>query len=394
MNTDATAPGEVVTQRRIERLSDELDDEQIRLPTYRASSRLLEEIVYARRAPHFEGHRPPYGALVFDGVPDWDESPLPPVLIPCTDIPPSTTRRFADGRSSFVVSTPDGIDSIAAFGQSFDDELGAVRVARTGATVVQAVERGTVRITGAGGVVIWTGAQWLSKPSADDLARLGSRLAPHADPSVLDGLMALALHTLAATGVGATLVWNLDDVAPTDRRGGLIELNRRNHGPPLSVARRSHFPAIRSGLAQRDLATVIAADGTVGPIGVRLGSGPHAAQLVPPMGGARHTSARRFSYEVPTVLIVVVSQAGRVTVLSGGGIAAEAAPAATSRELDGLVANANAPDRANTSCPVCRRRILVVNGNRRVQARCPVCDHTLQLRDDAVVLGVPVATNS
>jgi DNA integrity scanning protein DisA with diadenylate cyclase activity len=64
----------------------------------------------------------------------------------------------------------------------------------------------------------------------------------------------------------------------------------------------------------------------VGPIGVRLDHSPRSAGIVPPTGGARHTSARRFTFDVPGVLAVVVSESGRVTVFYGGEVSAEIQP--------------------------------------------------------------------
>jgi hypothetical protein len=311
-------------ERRLRRLREELTDEQMPVPLDGLlGNRLLAELAFARRPPQHEGRPPEYGALVFPGVPDWDRCPQMPLLVPGPDVPTETLRRYADGRNSFVVFTPEGAGGLATFEHSVEDELAAVRLQRTGASVVQRDRAGRVRLCTTAGIVLWNGSRWQYKPRAEAFVSALAETAEGADPAVLAGLLELAVHSLAAARVGATFIWNLDGRAPTDERGGLVELGRAFVGPPLSVARRGHFPALVSVLSQVDLATVVAADGSVGPIGVRLDHTARAGTLVPPIGGARHTSARRFTFDVPGVLAVVISDSGRVTVFSGGEVAAE-----------------------------------------------------------------------
>lgn len=314
-------------ERRLRRLREELVDEEMPVPLDGPlGNRLLAELAFARRPPQHEGRPPQYGALVFAGVPDWDESPQVPLLVPGPDVATDTLRRYADGRNSFVVFTLEGADGLATFEHSVEDELAAVRLQRSGALVVQRDRAGRVRLCTTAGIVLWNGSRWQFKPRAEEYVAALGRIAPQADRAVLAGLLELAVHSLASARVGATLVWNLDGRPPTDERDGLVELGRSFVGPALSVARRGHFPALVSVLSQVDLATVVAADGAVGPIGVRLDHTAEAGTVVPPMGGARHTSARRFTFDVPGVLAVVVSESGRVTVFSGGSIAAEINP--------------------------------------------------------------------
>jgi hypothetical protein len=389
------ASAEAVQRRRLRRLREELDDEQVPLMVEgQGGNRLLAELAYARRPQHHEQHVPGYGALVFAGVPDWDAGPQAPLLVPAEDIPAAVLRRYADGRSSFVVVTPDGIAGLATFEHSVEDEGAAVRLQRSGGVVVQRTRRGAVRVCAGNGVIVWNGSRWLFKRRAEDYVSVLRRLAPHGDGAVLTGLLELAVHSLASARVGATFVWNLDGCPADDGRGGLVELGRAIWGPALSVARRGHFPALLSVQAQVDLATVVAADGAVGPIGVRLGHSSRAA-LVPPTGGARHTSARRFTFDVPKVLAVVVSESGRVTVFTGGAIAAEISP--DQRELPWDATNVDAPpgDLRTVTCGRCDRSLLTVaavaTGPSECRPRsCPVCATPLDLDGTSVILGVPV----
>ncbi|MCA1843824.1 MAG: hypothetical protein LC792_11700, partial [Actinobacteria bacterium] len=114
--------------RRLRRLREELDDEHVPLTVDGPyGNRLLAELAYARRPLHHENHIPGYGALIFPGVPDWDACPQAPLLVPAPDVPAAVLRRYADGRSSFVVVTPDGLSGLATFEHSVEDEGAAVR---------------------------------------------------------------------------------------------------------------------------------------------------------------------------------------------------------------------------------------------------------------------------
>ncbi len=378
-------------ERRWRRLREELADEHVPLPLHgRAGLHLLAELHYARRPPFHENRVPRYGALVFPGVPDWDRSPQVPLLVPADGIGVEVLRRFADGRSSFTVTTPQGLSGLASFEHSLEDEVEVVRLQRTGATVVQR-NAGLVRVCAPGGVVIWNGSQWLVKPLAEDYVRVVARLAPHGDRAVLGGLLELAVHSLAAARVGATLVWNVDGCAPGDSRGGLAERGGAHAGPALSVARRAHFPALLSALSQVDLATMVAADGAVGLIGVRLQHTQRAGELVPPIGGARHTSARRFTFDVAGVVAVVVSESGRVTVFSGGAVVAEIA---LGLQQSMSLTDAQASEFARTlQCQRCAKSLLFEVGRRGLPqpVRCAVCDAPLPgLPADARIIGVEV----
>jgi len=390
------AADEAVQKRRLRRLQEELDDEQVPLIVEGpARDHLLAELAYARRPQHHENHIPGYGALIFAGVPDWDACPQTPLLVPGADVPAPVLRRYADGRSSFMVVTPDGIGGLATFEHSVEDEGAAVRLQRSGAVVVQRTRRGTVRICAGSGVVVWNGSRWLFKRRAEDYVSVLRCLAPHADGAVLTGLLELAVHSLASARVGATFVWNLDGRSPDDLRNGLVELGRAIRGPALSVARRGHFPALLSVESQVDLATVVAADGSVGPIGVRLNHSPRAAAVVPPTGGARHTSARRFTFDVPEVLVVVVSESGRVTVFTGGAIGAEISADQRERPASGGRVELSPTDARMVTCSGCGKQLLtapatVADPANLPSSVCPVCGAAIVLEKNSVILGVPV----
>ena len=61
-------------------------------------------------------------------------------------------------------------------------------------------------------------------------------------------------------------------------------------------------------------------DGVLRRLGVRLVPSASAEASVDALGGTRHTSGRRYSYDEPHATVVVVSEDGPVTVLRHGRI--------------------------------------------------------------------------
>jgi hypothetical protein len=113
---------------------------------------------------------------------------------------------------------------------------------------------------------------------------------------------------------------------------------------------------------------------------------------VPATRGARHTSARRFTFDVPQALVVVVSEAGQVTLFSGGAVAAHIS--ASSAEAESTTSPADAPPSSEVRCERCATWVLV---ERRAEGTggppaCPTCEAPLPLDEPARVLGVPVAS--
>jgi hypothetical protein len=371
--------------RRLARLHDELADYAVPLPIETAGGRLLlEELDYARFPPVHEGRIPRYGAIVSFGTrPQWEKLNAPTKL-ESEDADLTLLRSMADGRSSFVVRGTGGKQGLAVFDRSLEFEASAARLrAETGAFVVQRVRDGLVRVCAPDGVVSWDGVEWKYKPLAEQHAVPVRRLVPQLDHDVLAGLMELCVHWLSAGHVGATLVVAL--------RGPALALGHLDTSaaiipPPLSVACRDHFPALLSALGQRDRAALVDADGTVAALDVGLNWGERAERMVGIVGGMRHTSARRFSFEEPGAVVFVVSQDGPATVFSDGTAltVVRADPCRSGFPLQLLSSVAPDPGAQTTlTCPRCER-LLVVDQTRfdgwagePERLPCPVCGTTL-----------------
>ncbi|MCU1456864.1 MAG: hypothetical protein JWL73_956 [Actinomycetia bacterium] len=375
---------ERIRVRRVARLREQLLDEGVPLPLDAPQSQvLLEELDYASHPPVHEDRAPRYGSLVsFGARPHWSALSVPTRLESAgTDL--DVLRKLADGRASFVVRTADGTEALVCFDRSLEYEASAVRLcSETGAFVVQRTRDGLVRACGPDGVITWDTVQWSFKPLAEHHAAPILRLASQIDPEVLSGLLELSVHWLGAGRVGATLVLSLID---DPRALAHLELASAIEISPLHVTRHEHFPALLSVLGQMDRAALVAPDGSISTLGAGLEWSERASVLIRPTKGTRHTSARRFSFDEPSAVVIVVSEDGPTTVYSDGA-------AATVVRTDACrVAGAGAaaftgpgiPDPAGEAevvCPVCAKRLLVDEvrfdgwAGGPDEQRCPVCD--------------------
>jgi sensor domain DACNK-containing protein/DisA checkpoint controller-like protein len=298
------------------RLAEELDDDGIKLEEHDSVRQLLlDELDYARRIPMFEGRRPLYGS--FSMPPGMSITTAGGIadLVPLDALPRDMTRTFADGRSSFIVNRHEDTPVLVCFDRPVQYEAELVHLQEvTGARIVQRTAVfGQVRLFAERRVISWDGQRWTDRPTAAALLDTLRQYAPDLDPAVAHGMLHLAVHWLSPARVGATIVvheqgfeWSSMDVAT------------KFHAPNLSIKNRQHFPALYASLQQHDLATLVAADGTVAYLGVGLRSSAAAEAAVDSDRGMRHRSAQRFSYDHPSTTIAVVSDNGPVTIFRGG----------------------------------------------------------------------------
>jgi hypothetical protein len=344
---------------------------------------LLEELDYACHPALHEGRAPRYGALVSLGErPVWDKLSAP-TKIESAGTEMEVLRRLADGRASFVVRRLDGPNGLVCFDSSLEYESSGVRLRQeTSAFVIQRNATGLVRVCGPEGVVTWDGTHWSVKPLAEHRAAAILRLVPQAPADVLAGMLEMCVHWLSAGRVGATLILSLEG---DPRELEHVDLSSAISIPPLYVTRRQDLPPLLSVLSQMDRAALVDPDGRVTTVGVGLRSSDRSLSLVDSTGGTRHTSARRFSFDEPTVIGFVVSADGPVSVFSDG---AAAATVRTDLCHSGLPATSpasviNVEGETTVHCAQCFRPLLVDEvrfagwEGPPERLTCPVCDATV-----------------
>jgi hypothetical protein len=306
--------GSVDLSRPARRLHSEMIDDGV---VVRADERVLrlvlDELEYARRPPLFERRAPIYGSIVVPDDRSLIESGELVDLIELDAMPLDVARRFADGRSTFLVRQPDRQLLLACFRRSVQYEADLVEIqADIGAIIIQRTAMGVTRAFTETGTVEWSGYRWTNRPNARSQHEALQPLLPGIDKPVLAGLLELAVHWLSPSRVGATLVLSGDhDEAGQDLEHSVV-------APALTVTTRYHYPALFAALMQTDLATIVAADGTVRRLAVGLRATPEAGSTIDHERGMRHRSAARYTFDQPGALAVVVSEDGPVTVFLQG----------------------------------------------------------------------------
>jgi hypothetical protein len=314
---------------RRRRLAEEMLDE---LPQRAASAAadevVVAEVVHALRPPRHERRIPTYGAIVHPATP-LDEWSAVTGLAVTTETPdvgaPATARRFADGLASWLVVEDPASPRLVVFDRPVASERDVVIVAAaSGGTVVQRHPGGLVRVAGEFGVIRTDGLSWHLEPPVDTWLDQTCRHRPGIADGVLEAAIAFAVHDLGANGTGATLVIHPNDADPSLLGAGTTH---DPEPPPLRLGSAPDLAPLRHVLVQLDGASLFDGTGTLCALGAHLVPSRLAEATVARVGGTRHTSARRFSHDHPTAVVVTVSEDGPVTVFEAGEVAASSSSA-------------------------------------------------------------------
>ncbi len=306
-----------VTPGRIERLRAELIDEQTGI--IEASSdpdALLDELDYALHPPVHEHHVPAYGAFVLPTASP-EEWRAATGLVPTVRHTPSqignNVRRYADGLASWGIRSSEGVASVVVFDRAAGSERDlVVLAAASGAMVVQRRHDHGVRVVGSFGVARFDGVGWHIEPPFGSWLERASCQLDDERTALLDRLLRFAVHDLGASGIGALFVF------------GDVESSGFERSIDTPPAMRIDIPTVlgplRHALRQVDGAAMIDWTGTLRHLGIRLVPSAAAEREIPAIGGTRHTSGRRYSFDHPEAIVVAVSESGPVTVFRGGQI--------------------------------------------------------------------------
>jgi hypothetical protein len=304
---------------RRRRLAEELEESGLHLEGTEAfHEMLLEEIDHALR-PHVHERRVASGGTILEPRSD------PATWAPGTQLditrkvvsrqPLPAVRRFADGLSSWLVRRTDGTIEWMVFDRPAGSERDLVVLASVfDATIVQRHPAGSVRVVGSFGVLRWEGFSWHHEPPIDSWINVFAACSVDGDPEVLEAMLEFAVHDLGSMGIGSLLIYRAD-ASP----GPAVE-ERLPAPPPLRIRRPAHLAPLRHALAQVDGAAIFDADGVLRQLGVRLVPSKAAEETVDAMGGTRHTSGRRYSYDDPLATVIAVSEDGPVSVLCNGAV--------------------------------------------------------------------------
>lgn len=311
--TDSVLPG------RLDRLRAELHDEGV--PAIHGAFEelaALVELAYALRPPAHEGRAPAYGVILRPEPIEpaiLELGPLDHTLVVTDHIDAEVVRRFADGLRTFVVRDETGLSQLVCFGRAMSREYDLVMLQELlGGLIVQRHPTGQVRTYGPEGVVRWDGIAWYHDEPINDLHRDLSKHVPHIPAEVLRVLLLFAIHELSPRRIGATLVWRPDDGLSI---GGRSE-RRYSRVPGVGLSQPGGPAAIANVLAQTDGAAFFDDRGEMVALGVHLVPSDAAKEKIDLVGGTRHSSALRYSFDDLDAVVIVVSESGPVSVMHAG----------------------------------------------------------------------------
>ncbi|MDH3293825.1 MAG: diadenylate cyclase [Acidimicrobiia bacterium] len=309
----------VLADGRIRRLYEELSEvHPVLFDGVDDPGPMLEELSYAIRPRVHERRVPSFGAIVkpATGSTQWiQQTGIVVARRHVGEMADSAVRRFADGITSFVVRGPQGVNDLLVFDRSVGSERDLTIVAEaSGATIVQRHPSGTVRAVGPFGVLRLVGFEWqLEPPISRWLDTETSSVLPLSH-KVFKRFLRFAIHDVAARHVGATFV--------ISENGQLTGGAERRYGrpPDFRIDRPTDLAPLYHVLGQVDGAAVFDHSGTLTELGVRLVPSTEAEARVKPLGGTRHTSALRYSFDDISATLIVISEDGPVTVMRAGAI--------------------------------------------------------------------------
>jgi len=260
----------------------------------------------------------PYGVIISRELPHLERLGT---VIPTDGLEPHVIRSLADGHHSVVLIVKGEPPRLLLLNESMatDQEYASHAVWVDGVIVCNDAN-GIVRIVTNSSVTVVEGRRWVAKDLVFEAAEDIVGVVPAADIRVVRRILELTHHHISSYRVGATLLYLLGDrPRATSRRDDGVALATTG----LSVLNENQDPLWLHQVRYRDGALLIGRDGRLLAANVILRSSPASELCVAAIGGTRHTSAARHTYDCPDVLAFVVSTDGPVTVLSDGQRIAE-----------------------------------------------------------------------
>jgi len=304
--------------RRLKRIAEDLTDLGVPLDTGNSTTVIFEEVDRALHPTPHERVVPTMGTVLAPATDpsSWEQlTGLRIETVPANGHSIATANRYADGQSTWLLRTDTETTRWLFFDRPAGSERDLVVLAQAlDATLVQRDVSGVIRVVGSFGVVRWERYIWHYEPPVGSLIDRVVDAPSAYQRKTLEALLTFAVHDLGAAGIGSLLVYRTSD-AP----GPVVE-EQLAAPPELVISEPLHLAPLRHALAQTDGAAIFDAGGTLRRLGVRLVPTREAEAAVDPIGGTRHTSARRYSFDDPGSFVIAVSESGPVSILQAGRV--------------------------------------------------------------------------
>jgi hypothetical protein len=263
-----------------------------------------------------EGHIVPYGFIFANTKNCVEQLMASRRLIQQKNLTPEVARRLADGFHAFVTYVrADRFLGLLCFDPPLIDEARLVEVALDLKGMICRVDtRACVSLYLGAGIASCENRQWSLKPHVQSILEAVTQCVPRADKITLRKLLEFCYYKLSPSRIGATIVWCLREPTRGEMQKMRPQVNLQPYDLDLTV---SNDAAVITHLLSNTDGALIVDEATKA-----LGATAHlqysrkSERLIKATEGTRHTSARRFSYDVPKVVVFVVSSDGPVSVFS------------------------------------------------------------------------------
>ena len=290
-----------VHYQQIELLDKELDVNRIYigeiLEKFPEFKNYLASAMFAK--PH-EEQMPKWGMFFMNEFPD-----------EAAEIIDEYTDTFCDGEITFGLNLhgKDTIYTIAFDHNLLDSEIVAMCQSEHEAVLIRSENR--LSIYHKGQIHICEHRIWRTLGELDTGIKKIQIHYPDIDVENFSKLLQFAYYELSLRGIGATLVYWLDDKYTHTTSPIKDNFN-------LNFNSASHQQMMKQYIAYNDGAVIINEENRILGGQTHLSYSDNSKDMIEAYAGTRHTSARRFSFDYPRAIIVTVSMDGPVSIFSDG----------------------------------------------------------------------------
>jgi len=333
-----------------------------------------EELVYCMYPTTHELLIPDYGVMFVEDKKDAENY----IIKEHNGIKPNNLRKFVDGKSSFLLYEKEQLLGILQLDSPATSELDLVTTNRTlKGTIIQR-HSNINKIFKKDEVFICKSRNWSKKEKFRTYLNKIRVQCPQIDEYQVITILEFCYYFLSDLNIGATLIYYLNDnISGQDNRyDGLEDLSSLD----ISINDKNNLQTLLSMLSQVDGATVFDEKTNLKFTEIKLSVSSETEQLIKPFKGTRHTSARRFSYEVPNCIIFTVSEDGPVSIFSDGAEIINITP------FTGLIAGYERTFGRQMSrlytCEKCNKNLKITlfignDSNEKLEDDCPVCGRSV-----------------
>lgn len=339
---------------------------------------VLIELGYALSPAIHEGKLRPYGFIVINSP----DSPINKSIPQQPRFSLTEARMVADGCHCFSIFKEGKFRGVLPLEKSVENELQLVQFQQELKAIICTTDaNGVTKIFCEEGILIHQYRRWQRKPSIKRELEIICQCVPQVNHQILKNILQFCFHDLSPRKIGSTIVWCLRDITPEEMENMRHQFDIREK-IEAKIGETVQTAILRHILTHTDGAAIISPEGIIVGVGAQLKYSDKSKRIVKGYSGTRHTSAKRFSYDLAKVIVFVVSSDGPVTVYSDGMSIVDLNVHFYDAEIESLPIKEKEIEPASTdrnlSCLVCKKTFKVqetgfVQEHDNFEIFCPVC---------------------